>query len=38
MFSTDMSTDELKENIADVLEMYLEDVWENYKPDGNQKL
>ncbi|MBW8330887.1 MAG: type II toxin-antitoxin system HicB family antitoxin [Prolixibacteraceae bacterium] len=34
VFTQGLSIDELKENIADALEMYLEDVRENYKPDG----
>lgn len=34
VFTQGLTIDELKENIADALEMYLEDVRENYKPDG----
>lgn len=35
VFTQGLTIDELKENIADALEMYLEDVRENYKPDGD---
>ncbi|MDP3432035.1 MAG: type II toxin-antitoxin system HicB family antitoxin [Bacteroidota bacterium] len=34
VFTQGLTIDELKENIADALEMYFEDVRENYKPDG----
>jgi len=34
VFTQGLTIDKLKENIADALEMYLEDVRENYKPDG----
>lgn len=34
VFTQGLTIEELKENIADALEMYLEDVRENYKPDG----
>jgi predicted RNase H-like HicB family nuclease len=34
VFTQGMTIEELKENIADALEMYLEDVRERYQPDG----
>ncbi|OFX59765.1 MAG: hypothetical protein A2066_11395 [Bacteroidetes bacterium GWB2_41_8] len=34
VFTQGLTIEELKENIEDALEMYLEDVRENYKPDG----
>jgi predicted RNase H-like HicB family nuclease len=34
VFSQGTSIEELRENIADVFEMYLEDIREKYKPDG----
>lgn len=34
VFTQGLTIDKLKENIADALGMYLEDVRENYKPDG----
>ncbi|MDP3644019.1 MAG: type II toxin-antitoxin system HicB family antitoxin [Bacteroidota bacterium] len=34
VFTQGLTIEELKENIADALEMYLEDVRESYKPDG----
>lgn len=34
VFTQGLTIDELKENITDALEMYLEDVRESYKPDG----
>lgn len=34
MIAQVISFEELKENIADALEMYLEDVRERYQPDG----
>ena len=38
VFTQGLNLDELKENIADALEMYLEDVRENYKPNGEMLL
>ncbi|HAQ18914.1 MAG TPA: type II toxin-antitoxin system HicB family antitoxin [Prolixibacteraceae bacterium] len=35
VFTQGLTIDELKENIADALEMYLEDVRESYRPDGD---
>lgn len=35
VFTQGLTVEELKENIADALEMYLEDVRERYQPDGN---
>jgi predicted RNase H-like HicB family nuclease len=34
VFTQGLNIEELKENIADALEMYLEDVRERYQPDG----
>ncbi|GHT25153.1 hypothetical protein AGMMS4957_19440 [Bacteroidia bacterium] len=34
VFTQGLSIDEVKENIADVLEMYLEDLRECYNPQG----
>jgi predicted RNase H-like HicB family nuclease len=34
VFTQGKSIEELKENIADALEMYLEDTRENYRPNG----
>ena len=34
VFTQGLSIEELRENIADALEMYLEDVRERYQPDG----
>jgi predicted RNase H-like HicB family nuclease len=34
VFTQGLTISELKENIADVLEMYLEDMRENYQPYG----
>jgi predicted RNase H-like HicB family nuclease len=34
VFTQGLSINEVKENIADVLEMYLEDLREEYKPQG----
>ncbi|MDR1981968.1 MAG: type II toxin-antitoxin system HicB family antitoxin [Tannerellaceae bacterium] len=34
VFTQGESVEELKENIADALEMYLEDMRENYRPNG----
>ncbi len=34
VFSQGTSIEELRDNIADVFEMYLEDIREKYKPDG----
>ncbi|MCL2416645.1 MAG: type II toxin-antitoxin system HicB family antitoxin [Bacteroidales bacterium] len=34
VFTQGLTVDELKENIADVLEMYFEDMRENYVPHG----
>ena len=34
VFSQGLTISELKENIADVLEMYFEDMRENYEPQG----
>ncbi len=38
VFTQGLNLNELKENIADALEMYLEDVRENYKPNGEMLL
>jgi len=38
VFTQAFTVEELKENIADALEMYLEDVRESYKPDGEMLL
>lgn len=35
VFTQGLTIEELKENIADTLEMYLEDVRESYRPDGD---
>lgn len=35
VFTQGLTVEELKENIADALEMYLEDVRERYQPDGD---
>lgn len=35
VFTQGLTIEELKENIADALEMYLEDVRERYQPDGD---
>ncbi len=35
VFTQGLTIDELKENITDALEMYLEDVRERYQPDGD---
>jgi predicted RNase H-like HicB family nuclease len=34
VFTQGLTIDEVKENIADVLEMYLEDLRESYNPQG----
>jgi len=34
VFTQGTTVDELRENIADVLEMYLEDMREQYEPQG----
>jgi predicted RNase H-like HicB family nuclease len=34
VFTQGLCVDEVKENIADVLELYLEDLREQYKPQG----
>jgi len=34
VFTQGLTLEELRENIADALDMYLEDVRESYKPDG----
>lgn len=34
VFTQGSTIEELRENIADALEMYLEDVRERYQPDG----
>lgn len=34
VFTQGLTIEELKENIADALEMYLEDARERYQPDG----
>jgi len=34
VFTQGLTVEELRENIADALEMYLEDVRERYQPDG----
>ena len=38
VFTQGLTVEELKENIADALEMYLEDVRERYQPDGEMLL
>ena len=38
VFTKGLTVDELKENIADALEMYLEDVREQYQSDGEMLL
>ena len=38
VFTQELTVEELKENIADALEMYLEDVRERYQPDGEMLL
>ena len=38
VFTQGLTVEELKENIADALEMYLEDVRERYQPDGDMLL
>lgn len=38
VFTQGISIEELRENIADALEMYLEDVREMYQPDGEMML
>lgn len=38
VFTQGTTIDELRENIADALEMYLEDVREMYQPDGEMML
>ena len=38
VFTQKLTVEELKENIADALEMYLEDVRERYQPDGEMLL
>ena len=38
VFTQELTVEELKENIADALEMYLEDVRERYQPDGEMIL
>lgn len=35
VFTQGSSVEEVKENIADALDMYLEDVREQYHPDGD---
>lgn len=35
VFTQGLTVQELKENIKDALEMYLEDVRERYQPDGD---
>lgn len=35
VFTQGLTVEELKENIADALEMYLEDVRERYQPNGD---
>lgn len=34
VFTQGLTIEELRENIADALEMYLDDVRERYQPDG----
>jgi predicted RNase H-like HicB family nuclease len=34
VFTQGLTTSELKENIADALELYFEDMRENYQPQG----
>jgi predicted RNase H-like HicB family nuclease len=34
VFTQGLTLEELRENIADALDMYLEDVRKSYKPDG----
>jgi len=38
VFTQKLTVEELKENIADALEMYLEDVRERYRPGGEMLL
>ena len=38
VFTQAKTMEELRENIADVLELYLEDVREQYSPDGEMLL
>jgi predicted RNase H-like HicB family nuclease len=38
VFTQGLTMDEVKENIVDVLELYLEDVREQYIPDGEMIL
>ncbi len=38
VFTQGTSVEEVKENIADVLDMYLEDIREQYHPDGDMLL
>lgn len=38
VFTQGVNVDELKENIYDALEMYFEDIREQYKPDGEMLL
>lgn len=35
VFTQGLNIDEIKENIVDALEMYLEDIREQYSPDGD---
>ena len=35
VFTQGMTIEEVKENIIDALEMYLEDIREQYNPDGD---
>lgn len=35
VFTQGLTIEELKENISDALEIYLEDVRERYQPDGD---
>jgi len=38
VFTQGLTVEELKENIGNTLEMYLEDVRERYQPDGDMLL
>jgi len=38
VFTQGLTVEEVKENIANALEMYLEDVREQYQPDGQMLL
>jgi predicted RNase H-like HicB family nuclease len=38
VFTQGLTVEEVKENIADSLEMYLEDIREQYHPDGEMVL